>query len=366
MQGMLEQATAEGFAHLRMGDRAFDATTHRGERADRVPQAGHIEHRRDQAHALARFADGIGEAAVEMDLGGRQLARAELVLEAVDADAVPATLAIARLDEEQAERVTAAGCRIDRACQRERHLADDRRGEPLAAMQAPATVAGRFGAGGGARHVGTAGGLGHPLAGQPERIGIPRGQSRHRARDQGAVAGGLQCRRGTVAHRQRAGEKLAGDVVQVHARELVAAGELAERRLMPGGDQPVARSQRAPALPDRRRADAIDTRTPGIPLHELRIDFTAFARLDPGRRRLRAKGIEIRRDRRQHERRQTGSEPALKDAIITETVARRGHGLHEIHAAIIDPGRQCSRVKANAREASLTPFRRFTSLSWVW
>ena len=52
--------------------------------ADRVPGAGDVEHGRHGAHAVGEVADRHGHHAVQVQLGGGQLAGAQLVLEAVD------------------------------------------------------------------------------------------------------------------------------------------------------------------------------------------------------------------------------------------------------------------------------------------
>ena len=132
---------------------------------------------------LQRRADQPRARAVEQQFRGRHLARAELVLEPVDADAVQAAGVVADLDVEHRQALAARRIAL-RPRQRQRHLRGDRRGEPLAAVQAPAAVAVLHGARLGAADVGAAGGLGHPLAAGPERApdrarsgAAPRGRS---------------------------------------------------------------------------------------------------------------------------------------------------------------------------------------------
>src|SRR6185312_11024183 len=99
------------------------------------------------------------------ELRGRDLARAELVLEAVDLDVAESAVGLAQLDEEQREAAAAVGVAFG-ARERERHLRRGRAREPLRAVEAPLIAVearDRLGL----RDVGAAGALGHPLAARP-------------------------------------------------------------------------------------------------------------------------------------------------------------------------------------------------------
>jgi hypothetical protein len=84
---------------------------------------------------MARFAQ-VRPARRQVNLGGRQFACAELGLQPLEFDVAPAAVGLARLEVEQRKIVGARG-RILRTRQRKRSLRVDRRGEELAAVQAP-------------------------------------------------------------------------------------------------------------------------------------------------------------------------------------------------------------------------------------
>ena len=83
------------------------AATHERDCADAVPHPRDAEHRLDRARAVQRRADQGRARAIEQQLGGRHLARAELVLEPVDADAVQLAVEVADLDVEHREALAA-------------------------------------------------------------------------------------------------------------------------------------------------------------------------------------------------------------------------------------------------------------------
>ncbi len=92
---------------MRIGFRERDGAPHERNGRDAVPSARHDEHRLDRARAVARLADELGARAFEHQLRRRDLARAELVLQALDANAVQAAIGIARLDVEHREPAAA-------------------------------------------------------------------------------------------------------------------------------------------------------------------------------------------------------------------------------------------------------------------
>jgi hypothetical protein len=93
---------------------------------------------------LAGSPTSTGSRAVQRQLGGRHLFRAQLVLQPVDPDAIQLAAAIAQLDVKHRKALATGGIALG-ARQRQRHLRRDRGGEPLAAIQAPAIGVG-FGA----------------------------------------------------------------------------------------------------------------------------------------------------------------------------------------------------------------------------
>ena len=155
--------------------------------ADRVPGAGDVEHRRDLAHAVLELAQRPGRHAIQMDLGGGQLARAQLVLEPVDGAARASCRRASRgLDVEQRQaRRRPSGApapgRHSPTMAEVNHLRPYSRHWPSASRRAMVSVL---------ADIGTAGGLGHPLPGQPQCIGVAAEEMRQRALGQCLIAGG--------------------------------------------------------------------------------------------------------------------------------------------------------------------------------
>ncbi len=183
-----------------------------------------------------------------MDFRSRQLARAELLLEPVDADTLPRVLVVARFDVEECQPVGASGCAFWSG-ERERHVRVDRRGEPLAAVQPPAAVDPR------ARSFRVFETSEPPLVSvihcpEIQCCAGSRVSSCGSARSIScAIAGGLDRRRRAVAHRERAGVELAGAMKQVDERKLVHARTRAERWLVSGRDEAEARRDRLRGAP---------------------------------------------------------------------------------------------------------------------
>ncbi len=162
VQRLLGKRRAEGDAAPRVVARQRHAAAHEAGGADRIPGARDVEHRGDHARAVRQPADGLGESAVELQLRGRERARAELVLQAVDADAVQAALGPLQLEVEHRQTATAGTVAL-RSRQGQCHVGGGRRGEPLVAVEAPAF--GRLpGDGFRKADVGAADALGHPLS----------------------------------------------------------------------------------------------------------------------------------------------------------------------------------------------------------
>jgi hypothetical protein len=131
MQGVIEQSLTEGDASRRVISRQGDRSAHSSDGGNGVVHACHVEHRRDLADALALAADEMCRRSVEGQLGRRKSARAELVLEAVDANVAERAVIITEPDEEDAQVFL-----ILDVGKRDRDLRRRRRGEPLGAEQA--------------------------------------------------------------------------------------------------------------------------------------------------------------------------------------------------------------------------------------
>ncbi len=282
---------------------------------ERVPFSG----RSDQGRARA----------IEHQLGRRHLARAELVLEPVDADAVQPAVGVAHLDVEHREALAARRIALGPR-ERERHLRGDGRREPLAAVQAPAALVVRYRPRLGAADVGAAGGLGHPLAAGPERRGVARGEARQRAIDQRLVAGVQQAARRAVRHRQRAGVDVRRRVEQVDLEELRDARVATHRRLVTGRDQAVLGGEALGLAPQRRDLDFVDALAPGIPLREHRlvgeIGLLQPVQVAAGERaELAQLAAQLRHDRRG----QRALDPRTQQRIVVELVAEARRRLRE-------------------------------------
>ena len=148
--------------------RLEDAVAHRAGRADQAVQARVVDHPDDRGDAAALLADEPGADAAELDLGRRQRARAELLLEALELHAGAA------LDQE-ARRRPAAGLGLG---EHEEHVARRVGAEPLVAPQLVVAVADVDRAGEVGAHVGAALALGHRHTGDRGRRRVGRGEAR--------------------------------------------------------------------------------------------------------------------------------------------------------------------------------------------
>ena len=203
MQGLIDQLRTEGLTLAGIGFGELDCATHESHRGHGVPCASHHEHGLDMSGAIACIAHQLGNRSVEHELCRRHFARAEFVLEPLDANTVECAIRLMGFDIEHRQS-TAAGTVALRTRKRERHLRGDRRGKPFLAIQTPA-IAFEHGTRERATHIGTACGLGHPLTARPESSGIPTREMRQRSRYQLRVARDLQCPGCAVGHRERTG-----------------------------------------------------------------------------------------------------------------------------------------------------------------
>jgi hypothetical protein len=278
---------------------------------------------------VARLADEFGRRAVQVDLRGGQLARAELILEAVEFDVAPAAVGLARFQVEQCE-VFRALRGILRPRQRERGLRIDRRREPFAPVQAPASV---FLARDGfaRRYVGPACGLGHPLSADPLLGRVAAEEMRQRAFDQACIPRRLQRDRGAVGHRQRAGVELAGTMEQVHHCKLVHARGVRVQRFVAGRDQAIARRDRLCCFPRRSQLDAIDALAPGRPMRQSRLGGRPSACQRPGSGSEFAQVGQVAFDRGMRRGRQDPAQVRAQYAIVDVLVAQYRRGLGETH-----------------------------------
>ncbi len=335
MQRMLDQALAEGLALVRVGGRQRHATTHAGQCAHGVPGSRHVQHRGNQAHTVIQCADRHRIGTVKMDFRRGQLARAELVLELIDANAVPTAIRCMRFQVEHGKRM-ATGSGSARSRKRQCHVADHRGREPLAPRQSPMPVAILPGLGFGVADVRATGQFRHPLAGKPECRDISGSQARNCVCDQCVVGGGLERGGGAIGHGQRAGVELAGDVMQVDTQELVATRVFPVACLVSCGDQAVAGGDFGAALPHRGGFDAVNAIADGIKAREDRLRWRACAGFVPGVRRMRAQRIQIGIDFAAEVLRHVLRQPGLQDPIAAVLVFQDRHFRMRWHAQIID------------------------------
>src|SRR5436190_12315729 len=102
---MFDQWFAEGDASRRVVAREGDGATHAGDGGDGVVDARDVEHRRNLLDPIAFATDQVRRSRVQRELGGRQRAGAELVLEPVDADVAQCAILIAKPNEEDTQPV---------------------------------------------------------------------------------------------------------------------------------------------------------------------------------------------------------------------------------------------------------------------
>ena len=212
-------------------DRLGDAAAHRGRRADHAVQPRVRDHLDDRRHPAALFPQQPRGGAAELDLGRRQRARAELVLEPLELHPRAA------LEHE-------AGEARGRLGQHEEDVARRIGAEPLVAVQLEPPVAGRLRPGRVGAHVRAALLLGHrhpaqragdqprlPLGGQlrvdPQRGhgGVGHGDRAHHARVR-VRPQQLQRRAGDVRARPRIGPRQRVDLARHRAVEQPVPGRV--------------------------------------------------------------------------------------------------------------------------------------------
>lgn len=172
--------------------------------AEHTVEPGHRHHVDDGAHTLALVTDEPGHGVVELGLAGRVGAVAELVLEPLDAEGVPASV---RQHARNQEARQAAG----RLGEHQEEIVHRRAGEPLVSAQPPGAVGLFDGGRGVGAHIGTALLLRHPHTGEQAALGCGVAEPRlvHTAGQQGfvrlgEVGGAAQRRDDGVRHRDRA------------------------------------------------------------------------------------------------------------------------------------------------------------------
>ena len=241
-QRLLREQLAEGAPVAGVVHRLGEAPAHPGRRADQAVEPGVVDHPDDGLHAAALLAHEPAAHAVELDLARGQRARAELVLQPLDAEA-----RVAPLDQE-------AGEARGRLREREEEVARGIGAEPLVAGDLPG-VAVRRRAGGVRANVGAALLLGHRHA--HERavvVARPRDARLPLGRQLGLLAQGGN--RG-VGHRHRAHDP--GVHLAPHEEEGGAHCVGARLRVPPGKrvDLALDRLPEAP-VPGRVELDLVD------------------------------------------------------------------------------------------------------------
>lgn len=200
--------------------------------AEHAVEPGHRHHVDDGAHTLALVTDEPGHGVVELGLAGRVGAVAELVLEPLDAEGVPASV---RQHARNQEARQAAG----RLGEHQEEVVHRRAGEPLVPAQPPGAVGLFDGGRGVGAYIGTALLLRHPHTGEQAALGRGVAEPRlvHTAGQQwfvrlGEVGGAAQCRDDGVRHRDRAQVAL----LQHRGQHEAGAGDMGPGALVgPGG-----------------------------------------------------------------------------------------------------------------------------------
>ncbi len=226
-------------------------------RAGHTVQSGVVHHLDDGAHPAALLADRPAERTVVLDLGGGVGPVAQLVLQALQVQAVAGAVR-QHAGDEQARH--AAG----RLRQRQEHVRHRGRGEPLVPGESVGAVAGRLGARGVRADVRTTLLLGHrhardqaPLAGRRAQPVVVLGGRQQRFEGRGQVGAVPQGGHGRVGHRDRAGVArlhLTPDVELRRARHVRTGLLPAPRR----GVQAVRDGHRHQVVPVRVELDLVD------------------------------------------------------------------------------------------------------------
>ncbi len=234
-QRLLGQLAAEDRAVGRVVDRLGDPGPHSGGAAHHAVEPGVVDHLDDRPHPGALLADEPGGGGVELDLAGGVGAVAELVLQALQAEAVALAVGRPAREEEAGDAAVGLGEDEEGVALRGRH-------EPLVAGQlvlgAGAAAVDRPGDGGVGADVGAALLLGHPHPGEGACLPVGRGVGRvvgggeeARLPLGGQLRLGSQRRDHRIGHRDRAADPGLG---LRHAHEGGAAGDVGARpRVLP-------------------------------------------------------------------------------------------------------------------------------------
>ena len=301
-QRLVDQRGAEGGAAARVVDRLGDAAAHAGRGADHAVQARVGDHLDDRRHAAALLPQPARGGAAELDLGGRQRARAELVLEALDLHARAA------LDDEAGEAGGGLG-------EHEEDVAHRRRAEPLVAGDLVVAVADRLGARGVGAHVRAALLLGHRHPAQRAALVVGQRQPRLPLRRQLGVAAQRRDRR--VGHRDRAHDAGVGLRPQAHQRRAGDVGARARVAPRQRVDLALDRAAQQP-VPRRVEVDVVDA----VPV--------AVVGLQPRRVALGAAAVLLRLGRARHGARVARAVDGPAAALALERLAQREVDLEEV------------------------------------
>ena len=157
---LVDEQRAERRAMPGVMDRLQRAAPQARGPAEQAVEPGVVDHPDDRRHAAPLLADEPCPDAAELDLGGRERARPELVLEPLELHPGAA------LDEEARQAARRLG-------ENQEHVARRVRAEPLVAVDLIGAVAERLGAGDVGAHVGAALALGHRHPGDRARRRSP-------------------------------------------------------------------------------------------------------------------------------------------------------------------------------------------------
>ncbi|ESU47873.1 hypothetical protein P376_4149 [Streptomyces sp. HCCB10043] len=203
-QRLVDQLDAEHRTVACVMGRLRERGTDPGGGPEHTVEPGHRHHVDDRAHALALVPDEPGHGVVELRLAGRVGPVAELLLEPLDAEGVPAPV-------RQHARHQEARQTPGRLGEHQEEVVHRRTREPLVAAQPPGAVGLLHGGRGVGTHIGAALLLRHPHPGEQTALGGGRAQPGlvHPAGEQRLVrlrevGGAAQRRDDGVRHRDRA------------------------------------------------------------------------------------------------------------------------------------------------------------------
>ncbi|MNX78951.1 hypothetical protein D3C86_1105640 [compost metagenome] len=264
--GVLLDQVAEGRALAREAETLVEGAPREGERGHRVVDPAQVEHLGHVGEAAAHLADRERAGPIERDLAARHGARAQLVLEAVDPEAIGRAVHPG-LGHQEEPKAPGAG-RRPLGPRQHHHDACFARvaAEPLVAVELP--VVPHLPRGGEVRpHVRAALLLGEEHGPLQEGLGVARGQPRQVARLERGVPEGRDQPCGPLGHADGAVEALLGlreDVAEAEGQRMRELARIAHRRVVVHAAEPRPVRQARHLLVARVALDLVDALSPGI------------------------------------------------------------------------------------------------------